>query len=114
MPRRATPPCTTRALRGQLCPQVSGCGGKPPQVFIDAQALLLKLVEHLIEPQLCVVHAPVSLPKELVRRGEDSNLRRQAAAQVRHRTRRAARGVRRRVAVHGLESRRRLQGQLLT
>jgi len=58
MPSTATP-CTTRALIGQLCPQVSGRGCKPSQILIDAQALLLKLMEHLIEALLCILHGRV-------------------------------------------------------
>jgi hypothetical protein len=38
---------------------------------------LLKLVEHLIEALLHILDAPISMPKELQRRGEDLNLQRQ-------------------------------------
>ena len=60
-------------------PQVSGSDCEAPQVFVDAQALLLKIVKHLIEPKLYIPNTPISLfvSSELQRRGEDSNLRRQ-------------------------------------
>ena len=38
---------------------------------------MLKLAEYLIERLLHILGAPISMPKELQRRGEDSNLRRQ-------------------------------------
>jgi len=42
-------------------PQVSGNGCKAPQVFVDAQALLLKLVEYLIEPHLHIPNTSIYL-----------------------------------------------------
>ena len=75
--RGATPSPLATTSSGQQGPQVSGSGSEAPKVFIDAQALLLKIVKHPIEPQLHMLDAPITVTSELQRRGEDLNLRRQ-------------------------------------
>ena len=55
-PRRAAPSSRATAL-GQHPPQVSSGDYEPPEVFVDALALLLERVEHLAESLPLIVHA---------------------------------------------------------
>ena len=43
---------------GQQCPQVSSGNREPPEVFVEAFALLFKLVENLLKP------LPVSIAQD--------------------------------------------------
>jgi hypothetical protein len=56
-PRRAAPSLCATAL-GQHCSQVSGGDYEPPEVFVDALALLLERIENLAESVPLIVHAP--------------------------------------------------------
>ena len=50
-------PSWPMAALGQIRSQISCSTRKPSEVFIDALALLLERVEHLIEPLLRILHA---------------------------------------------------------